>query len=165
MPSAPSFLDKKILKKNPNNLVMIENIVTIATALNIDFITCPKILYLKKEIFMIDSLFNNLGIYINMNIELCDKFFYRVQQSDTLFSLCERFNTCIENIERNNKDIDLYPGEVVFIKMNEFKVHIVKPTETLKNIAEKYGKSEQDIVLANNLSDNKLFIGQRLKIN
>lgn len=37
-PSAPNLLDKKMRKKNPNSLVMIEKIVTVATALNIDFI-------------------------------------------------------------------------------------------------------------------------------
>ena len=41
-PTASNFLDKKILNKNPNARVITENIVTIATALKIDFILVLK---------------------------------------------------------------------------------------------------------------------------
>ena len=52
IPSAPSFLDKKILKTKPRVLVKTEKIVTIATALKIDFITCPYLIYKLTKCIM-----------------------------------------------------------------------------------------------------------------
>ena len=97
-------------------------------------------------------------------IEIMKKFIYRIQKGDTLVNICERFNTTKENITRNNNEIPLYIGEFVEIIVNNYKTHIVKPTETLESISNKYNLTIDEIMGFNNLTTQKLFIGQFLKI-
>jgi LysM repeat protein len=99
-----------------------------------------------------------------MKIKLCDSFYYRVKTGDTIQGLCQRFNAETNNIIRNNNNIDLYAGEWVFIKQNDYIQHIVKPCETIVEISNHYKISVDDIKTKNKLSSNKLFIGQKLKI-
>lgn len=97
-----------------------------------------------------------------MKLELCDEFFYRV--TDLNLDLCKEFNTSKENILRNNQNIKFYGGEMVKIKVNNFKTHFVKPAETLQQVADFYNIDVLKLKEDNNLEDNKLYIGQRLKI-
>ena len=97
-----------------------------------------------------------------MKLDLCDEFFYRVCDED--LNINKTFNTCKENVLRNNEKIKLYSGEWIKIKVNNFITHHVKPTETLSSIAEIFGVDVQKIKQENNLKSDKLFIGQSLKI-
>lgn len=97
-----------------------------------------------------------------MDIKISDEFFYRIQEKDE--SLFSKFNTCKENVLRNNIDLPLYKGEVVRIKVNDYFTHIVKPAQTLEIISNKYGIDANKLKTDNSLKENKLFIGQRLKI-
>ena len=97
-----------------------------------------------------------------MEIMLCDEFFYRVNSED--INLFEQFNTSKENLLRNNENINLYCGEWVKIKVNDFKIHYVKPTQTLKEIADMYNIDIENLKKTNNLQSEKLFIGQILRI-
>ena len=99
-----------------------------------------------------------------MEIKQSKEFYYRVQKGDDYFSICSRFNTCRENIIRNNNDLDFYVGEWIIIKTNEFKIHIVKPAERLIDIVKKYNTNIDKLKIDNNLQTEKLYIGQRLKI-
>jgi len=99
-----------------------------------------------------------------MEIKQCNQFYYRIQFGDNLLNICERFNTCKENIIRNNDKLELYEGEWIIVKTNEFKLHCVKPLETLEYIANKYGIELTRLKEDNNLQSEKLFIGQMLKI-
>ena len=99
-----------------------------------------------------------------MEIKQCKQFYYRVQSGDNFANICSRFNTSKENIIRNNNDLDLYVGEWIVIKTNEFKIHYVKPMETLEDIAKKYETIKEKISQDNNLKSERLFIGQLLKI-
>ena len=97
-----------------------------------------------------------------MKLELCDEFFYRV--NDENLDIHKLFNTCKENILRNNEKFKLYSGEWIKIKVNNFITHRVKPTETLGVVADIYGVDINKIKQNNNLKSDKLFIGQSLKI-
>ena len=97
-------------------------------------------------------------------LELEKQFVYRIQAGDTINLLCEMFNTSKDQILRNNNGIPLYEGELVEIYVNNFKIHIVKPTETLFYIAEKYNVDIHDLKQNNKLQSEKLYIGQMLKI-
>ena len=99
-----------------------------------------------------------------MDLKLIKNFQYRVVDGDTLQLICQKFNTSEENIFRNNKDIDLYPGEWIEIAVNDYIPHVVKPTETLEKIAATYGIEISKIKQDNQLITDKLFIGQTLKI-
>ncbi|MBQ8615280.1 MAG: LysM peptidoglycan-binding domain-containing protein [Clostridia bacterium] len=97
-----------------------------------------------------------------MEIEICEEFFYRVKNKN--LDIFKTFNTSTENILRNNENIKLYDGEWIKIKVNDYVVHHVKPTESLTQIAKIYCIDEEKIIKDNELKNNKLFIGQRLKI-
>ncbi|MBR4998843.1 MAG: LysM peptidoglycan-binding domain-containing protein [Clostridia bacterium] len=96
-----------------------------------------------------------------MEIKLCDEFFYRVNNNEDFF---EELNTCKENLTRNNEKLKLYKGEWIKIKQNEFLTHYVKPMQTLTQIANIYGVSVEQIKEDNILKEDRVFIGQKLKI-
>lgn len=99
-----------------------------------------------------------------MEILLSKEFYYRVNEGDSLQDICLKFNTSVDNILRNNLEIPLYAGEWIKITQNEYVVHIVKPTETIDKIANEYNVNVKDLLVFNNLENEKLFIGQQLKI-
>jgi len=96
-----------------------------------------------------------------MKIEMCDEFFYRIKDKN----LYQSFNTCKDNVLRNNQNINFYSGEWVKIKINDYITHRVKPAETISEIAKNYSISEDEIIEFNKLKSKKLFIGQMLKIS
>lgn len=99
-----------------------------------------------------------------MIIRPVKKFMYRVRENDNINTICTRFNTSRANILRNNEDIDLYAGEMIEIEVNDYLTHIVKPTETVNVISEKYGVSVNKLIHDNNLESTRLYIGQPIKI-
>ena len=99
-----------------------------------------------------------------MDIVQNKKFYYRVQQGETMQEICTKFNTSKTNIVRNNNFLDLYAGEWIIIKENDFILHLVKPMETLENIANKYNVLVDKLIEDNALKETKLFIGQQIKI-
>lgn len=99
-----------------------------------------------------------------MNIKTNKQFYYRIEEGQNLKDICTMFNTCKENVLRNNNEIELYAGEWVKITKNDYLIHIVKPTETLTLIADMYNINVNKLKEDNNLNSEKLFIGQILKI-
>lgn len=97
-----------------------------------------------------------------MKLELCNEFFYRIDNES--MDLMSVFNTSKDNVYRNNSKIKIFRGELVKIKVNDFVLHIVKPTETLSDIAKKYGVNLSDVLKDNHLTNEKLFIGQTIRI-
>ncbi len=97
-------------------------------------------------------------------MKMAKEFYYRVKPKDTMRDLEIRFNTNKDNIIRNNPKLSLYPGECVKIKVNDYIMHYVKPMQTLSEIASHYDVDIQSIRENNNLSIDRLYIGQTLKI-
>lgn len=99
-----------------------------------------------------------------MEIVLAKEFLYRVKENDNILDLCMKFNTSKSNIIRNNNKIDLYTGEWIKIKVNDYLSHFVKPMETVSKIAKQYNLSIEKLKADNNLKENRLYIGQLIKI-
>lgn len=97
-----------------------------------------------------------------MEIELCDEFYYRVNSNN--FDYLKNFNTTEQELIRNNPKIPLYIGEFIKIRKNKYLTHIVKPMETIEAVSKIYGLDKDKIKQDNDLNNDKLFIGQRLKI-
>lgn len=98
-----------------------------------------------------------------MRIKLDNEFFYRINQEKPS-SLYSKFNTEKDGVLRNNESLNLYDGEWVKIKRNDYITHIVKPAENITDICKTYGLDKQKLILDNNLTTDHLFIGQMLKI-
>ena len=97
-----------------------------------------------------------------MKIKPCQEYYYRV--SDKNFNIFEELNTSLENIFRNNSKLEIYEGEWIKVRTNNFVIHHVKPMETIKDIAKNYNINAEKILKDNNLENEKLFIGQKLKV-
>ncbi len=98
-----------------------------------------------------------------MQVKLKKQFLYRVQNENE-HNLCQNFNTEKEGVVRNNSSLPVYAGEWVQINVNNYKTHYVKPAQTIEDIAKIYGISQEKILADNNLTNARLFIGQRIKI-
>ena len=65
-------------------------------------------------------------------------------------------------IKENVQNIVIQEGKYSIIKNKKELIHIVKPNESLKMIADKYNKTEEEIYEKNKV--RTIFIGQQLLI-
>lgn len=108
---------------------------------------------------------------------------YVVKKGDTIFSIANKFNLSAETIiqdnalknnvlslgqnlkiRNNNIVVEECFGEDSSITLNNYVDYVVKRGDSLYSIAKKYGVSVSDLISSNNLSNNNLTIGQKLKI-
>lgn len=97
------------------------------------------------------------------------EFWYRIHDEKSIRELMDNLDVRENEILRNNNDLPLYAGEMVKIKklvdeMEEPIDYIVRPMDTLDNIAQMFGVKKENIIKENNLKSEKLFIGQKLRI-
>lgn len=107
--------------------------------------------------------------------------YHQVQTGETLYSISKLYNTSVANIKSLNElsgDTIRVGEELIVVPLNdeqprEEKVndtvseevyHLVKEKDTLYSISRKYGVSESDIRKLNQLLDNTIQIGQRLRV-
>lgn len=91
------------------------------------------------------------------------KFFYRVEKGDTIFLISKKFRvppTLL--VFDNNLKSDVLAGDLLVIKVKEGKSYSVKALETIKEIAEKFNKREEDILEYNKTPI--LYFGQDILI-
>ncbi len=55
-------------------------------------------------------------------------------------------------------------GDFALVEFNNGVEYVVKPLDTLQQIAKKFDVKKEDIIKINNLKSEKLFIGQILKL-
>ncbi len=110
--------------------------------------------------------------------------FHVVKPSETLFSISRQYGISIDDLKRWNglKSDVLSPGMKLAVsngmpapekpaagissdRMDERKIHIVKPSETLFSISRQYGVTVQQIRDWNNLIGNTLEIGRKLVVS
>ena len=115
-------------------------------------------------LIFVEFKFKNLRfrIYKDMQIKILKEQWYRINSEKTDYELAAKFNS--DNILRNNPNINLFDGEWIKFKVNNYTTHIVRPAQTLAEIASQHSKTVEEIMKTNNLQSNKVFIGQRLKI-
>jgi len=98
-----------------------------------------------------------------------DYIVYNIKPGDTLYSLAKQYDISLEDlINFNEQDKTLlHIGDQILIpkKTNEENItYIVKPGDTLYNIAKRYNISINDLKDKNNLNNNLLKIGQTIVI-
>ena len=100
---------------------------------------------------------------------------YTVKSGDTLSEIAQRYGTNVSSIVALNPSIQnpnlIYPGEQLTIKTNIINsnssntVYIVKPGDTLGNIAIQYNTSVNELVRMNNISNpNLIYPGEKIVI-
>lgn len=88
--------------------------------------------------------------------------YYRVKAEEDIKKIAKSFNISTQNIKTNNADVE--EGDFVEIRNAFENVHIVKPLETLKQIADMHNLEEDYIMKINNLKSKMLFVGQRIRL-
>ena len=77
-------------------------------------------------------------------------FFYRVKNQDTVLSLSQKFNVPIGIIiYENNLKKEILEGDVLYICTPIGTPYFVKPTDTIKSIAQKHNISEEELIQKN----------------
>ena len=93
---------------------------------------------------------------------------YIVQKGDNLYSIANKFNTTVDNLKKiNNLSSNLLSvGQI--LKLDETTsdegIYVVKKGDSLYSIANKYNTTVEELKSLNNLTNNLLSIGQKLKL-
>lgn len=103
---------------------------------------------------------------------LAKKKTYTVKQGDTLYSIAKSHGLSVAELQTHNQNLStsISIGQKIVIpsktQLAAAKpiVHIVKKGETLYSISKNYNVTVDAIVAYNNLADNSLSIGQKVKI-
>lgn len=96
---------------------------------------------------------------------------YTVQRGDTLYSIANRLGTTVDELKKINniEGNTLSIGQILRIPMEtitneEEDIYVVKPGDTLYQIALDNNTTAQELKSLNNLTNNTLMIGQLLKL-
>lgn len=81
---------------------------------------------------------------------------YKIKSNETIIDILSRGFKC--------DCVDAKPNDLVILSKPKSIRYTVKPLETLSDISVKFGVSVQDIVKTNDLTCEKLFVGQILWI-
>jgi LysM repeat protein len=103
---------------------------------------------------------------------------HTVQKGETLYSISRKYGVTVEQIKRwnNMTSNSLNVGEVIIVsdkpaakkntntQSNDGVYHTVQPKETLYSISKLYNTTVDKIKQLNNMTDNSLSIGQKLRV-
>lgn len=92
-----------------------------------------------------------------------NKFIYKVESGDSIFSIADKFHTTKELIIRLNAlTEDVRVGEFIIIEKVQGEEYIVKPTDSLRQIA--HYNNEKSFEIINKNKTNCLYVGQKIYI-
>lgn len=133
-----------------------------------------------EELKDLNSLNSNdlkIGQKLNIPVKLNS---YTVKKGDTLLEIAIRFNTTTEILSEinslNNENLRIEqkiklpygsegePESKVTIKSESNKTHKVKKGDTISAIALEYQTTEEDILKLNSLENDKIYLGQTIKL-
>lgn len=80
------------------------------------------------------------------------KFFYRVQQGETLASIAQKFNLPIGCVIYDNKlKQEVYSGQILLLNIRQNNVYKVSPKDTLNSIAQSFNLTTQYLKTQNHI--------------
>ncbi len=160
-----------------------ETLFTIAKKYNVKIEGIMELNHLHSE-----SIFEGAKLIINPNQpninvheEAIVAGYHIVKQGETLYSIAQKYNTTVIELRALNEMLNdtLRVGEeLVVVPLNGEKLNIKEPDlnskepiyhevlekETLYSIARKYNVLVEDIRKLNNMMDNSISVGQKLRI-
>ena len=106
--------------------------------------------------------------YVNFIIGHAKGDFYLVKIGDRLHKIAEIHNLDTKKLSVMNKGVSqqkLIAGKYLLVNVNKFEnKHIVNKGDSLYAIAKAYSVSLKDLKMENNLTDNIIGVGQKIKI-
>ncbi len=116
-----------------------------------------------------------LADYLNINyVPVSGSNYYIVKKGDSLYSIANKYDTTVSelkelnNLSTNNLSINQVlkiPTKEVNSDTDGQEFYVVKSGDTLYSIARKFGLTVNELKSLNNLTNNTLKIGQRLKVS
>ncbi len=92
-----------------------------------------------------------------------EKFFYRVQDGDTVLSLATRFNIPpVALIKGNDLKAEIQSGDVLFIVKTDGEVYTAQPFDTIFSVAARFNVPEETLKEENGV--DYLFYGLKVII-
>ncbi len=86
------------------------------------------------------------------------KFFYRVNQGESVAALASRFNVPVSTIVKsNNLSAEIEEGDVLFIERLSGALYSAKPFDTMEDVAERFHVTVEELKAANGV--DYLFYG------
>lgn len=116
-----------------------------------------------------DKIIPGQVLIVNNVEESNGKVKYKTESGDSLWSIAKKYNTTVEELKKLNnlKNNNLHIGDelvVIDLEAPKNNAYIVMPGDTLYGIASKTGTTVDELKEANNLSSDKLSVGQMLSI-
>ena len=90
-----------------------------------------------------------------------DDIFYKVGYKENAETISKKFNITEKDLKIDNYE-EIIEGDYLYIPFKNSAVHIVKPTETLEQIAKMHNVSVNHIKKKNNIE--MIFVGMKLYI-
>ena len=79
-----------------------------------------------------------------------EKFFYRVEEGDTILSLSEKFRmSACKIIKQNNLKKEISCGDILCIESGGQRLYKVNPFDTASSVAKKFNTTEEKILTDN----------------
>ena len=160
-----------ILNTDNNNIYIVkanDNLYEIAKANNTTIGILKALNNLNSNILQIGQILKLPTIKAEESIP-GDYIIYTVKKGDNLYSIASNYNISLEDLINFNEkgSTILHIGDELLIpkkQQTENIVYIVKPRDTLYNIAKRYNLSVDTLKELNNLDNNMLKIGSELII-
>lgn len=160
-----------ILNTDNNNIYIVkanDNLYEIAKANNTTIGILKTLNNLNSNILQIGQILKLPTIKAEESIA-GDYIIYTVKKGDNLYSIASNYNISLEDLINFNEkgSTILHIGDELLIpkkQQTENIVYIVKPGDTLYNIAKRYNLSVDTLKELNNLDNNMLKIGSELII-
>ncbi len=92
------------------------------------------------------------------------KFFYRVEENDTVMSVASKFSLPLFLlIEQNNLTSEVARGDLLYIENSYGQdLYEIKPTDTLESVASKFNVDKTELLMKNKTP--YLFVGLKIII-
>ena len=87
---------------------------------------------------------------------------YQLLEDETLESVCADFKVSLNHIKRINEIESASEGDFIFLDIIDLIIHIVKPNQTLDDIAKIYNTTVEELQKKNNIY--KVFLCQQIII-
>jgi LysM repeat protein len=102
---------------------------------------------------------------------------HKIRKGESLFTIAKQYNMSVDKLKELNrlKDTKLQQGQVLIVSQTDsrseklkdtpVKIHKVKSGESFYSIAKTYGCTVSELKSLNGLAENKLNLGDKLKVN
>lgn len=87
---------------------------------------------------------------------------YKVMRNEDFLDVSKKFNVPVQVLYKENNKTETFEGDRVIVSKESKILHVVKPAETLQQIANMYNVSIEHIKRNNTITE--IFIGQMLSI-